>query len=234
MLFLLSLPSLPSWGKALAQNVTGGTGGSGKGGGGGFGGGGFGGGGGINNSGAAGGGGYSGGGGSGWTSGGPNANAPGGGGGSYNAGTNQDNASGVNAGPGQVTITLIAPAPQAAQAPATPASLNINALWDRDLDGVLDTGDNCLETPNPGQLDADGDGFGNACDADVNNDGAVGLDDVAAILAAVGTASPVADLNGDGAVGLDDVSAALGMVGTAAGAEADGCTDTGQCGASAF
>ena len=40
-----------------------------------------------------------------------------------------------------------------------------------DLDGAMDATDNCLETPNPGQLDADGDGFGNACDADLNNDG---------------------------------------------------------------
>jgi len=127
-----------------------------------------------------------------------------------------------------VTIRLIAPAPQAAQAPATPASLNINALWDRDLDGVMDTGDNCLETPNPGQLDADADGFGNACDADLNNDGAVGLDDVAAILAAVGTATdPVADLNGDGAVGLDDAAAALGLIGTEPGPGAETCGGAG-------
>jgi len=131
-----------------------------------------------------------------------------------------------------VTIRLIAPAPQAAQAPATPASLNINALWDRDLDGVMDTGDNCLETPNPGQLDADADGFGNACDADLNNDGAVGLDDVAAILAAAGTTAttnPAADLNGDGAVGLDDAAAALSRVGTEPGPGAVTCEGGNLC-----
>ena len=128
-----------------------------------------------------------------------------------------------------MTITLIPGAPQAAQAPVSAASLNINALWDRDLDGVLDTGDNCLETPNPGQLDADADGFGNACDADLNNDGSVGLDDIAAILAAVGTASPAADINGDGGVGLDDAAEALGRAGQAPGPGPETCGLANPC-----
>jgi hypothetical protein len=160
----------------------------------------------------------------------PTQDQGGGGGGSYNAGTNQDNASGVNAGPGQVIITPIAGAPQAAQAPVSAASLNINALWDRDLDGVLDTDDNCLETPNPGQLDVDSDGFGNACDADLNNDGAVGLDDVVQMLGSLNTnADPAADLNGDGFVGLDDVAAALGMLGSPPGPGKDPCVGLTAC-----
>lgn len=38
---------------------------------------------------------------------------------------------------------------------------------DRDGDGAVDLTDNCIDTPNHDQRDADGDGQGDACDADV-------------------------------------------------------------------
>ncbi len=95
---------------------------------------------------------------------------------------------------------------------------------DTDGDGLVDTSDDCTVVPNgpalstpPGcwtgteQLDGDQDGYGNPCDTDTNNDGATGLDDVAATFAEaaiVGT-NPVFDFNCDGAAGLDDVAAAF-------------------------
>jgi uncharacterized protein (TIGR03790 family) len=44
---------------------------------------------------------------------------------------------------------------------------------DLDGDGISNELDNCAEIPNPAQRDANQDGFGNLCDADVDNDGIV-------------------------------------------------------------
>jgi len=71
---------------------------------------------------------------------------------------------------------------------------------DSDGDGYIDTSDNCVLRYNPDQLDADGDGYGNRCDADLNNNGIVDSGDYSIWSAAFGTDDPVADLNGDGSV----------------------------------
>jgi len=44
---------------------------------------------------------------------------------------------------------------------------------DSDGDGVANTSDNCQLVPNANQRDTDADGFGNLCDADLDNDGIV-------------------------------------------------------------
>jgi hypothetical protein len=78
-------------------------------------------------------------------------------------------------------------------------------LGDTDNDGVIDALDNCIEAPNganekSGQLDSDKDGFGNACDADYNNDNATTSLDFPRFLAAFRgeAADPATDHNGDG------------------------------------
>jgi hypothetical protein len=81
---------------------------------------------------------------------------------------------------------------------------------DSDGDGVADDIDNCSQTENPGQQDTDSDGYGNMCDADLDNDGAVGVQDFNVFKAAwlstssSGNWNPDADFDSDGAVGVLD------------------------------
>ena len=56
---------------------------------------------------------------------------------------------------------------------AIDANCQCNGVRDFDLDGVLDSFDNCPINSNPNQADFDGDGLGDACDDDDDNDGIV-------------------------------------------------------------
>ncbi len=81
---------------------------------------------------------------------------------------------------------------------------------DSDGDGVNDDTDNCTLVANASQLDSNGDGIGNACDADTNNDCIVNFLDFApfppAIFSQPGDANwnPDVDFNGDGVVNFLD------------------------------
>ncbi|MFK8032481.1 MAG: S8 family serine peptidase [Gammaproteobacteria bacterium] len=84
------------------------------------------------------------------------------------------------------------------------ASIEVAAA-DSDSDGVLDNVDNCSSRPNPEQVDGDGDGFGNACDADFNQDLIVNFLDVEVLMSAFGSSDETADLNTDGIVDAGDI-----------------------------
>jgi len=103
----------------------------------------------------------------------------------------------------------------------------VGPLWseDTDGDGIPDDGDlsgfpgdvtcgdgqgvacddNCRATVNPSQTDTDGDGYGNACDCDLNNDGYVNMLDFTQFRGCWGKdTEAVADFNDDGMVNMLD------------------------------
>lgn len=75
---------------------------------------------------------------------------------------------------------------------------------DSDGDGIPDINDNCLQASNPSQFDADADLFGNACDADFDNNGIVNFLDIGFFASAFSTTNPLADLDGNGIVNFLD------------------------------
>ena len=91
---------------------------------------------------------------------------------------------------------------------------------DSDGDGIPDSRDNCILVPNKDQLDTDGDGYGNACDADLNNDGFVNALDLSAMRGQFGKRKVPGDLNGDGIVNSLDISLFAKLFGKAPGPSA--------------
>ena len=77
-------------------------------------------------------------------------------------------------------------------------------IADHDGDGVPDSQDNCVYHANPDQYDSNGDGYGNRCDADLNDDGFVNLTDFSLFRQSYGSTDEDADFDGSGFVNLTD------------------------------
>jgi hypothetical protein len=80
-----------------------------------------------------------------------------------------------------------------------------DVIGDEDGDGIGDEADNCVLVANGNQRDTDGDGFGNLCDPDLNNDLVVNAVDLALFKLVFFSADPDADFDGDGAVNAADL-----------------------------
>ncbi|MEL7447810.1 MAG: SBBP repeat-containing protein [Pseudomonadota bacterium] len=82
---------------------------------------------------------------------------------------------------------------------------------DGDGDGVADEADNCTQVSNPDQCDTNGDGFGNLCDPDLDNDNAVNFADLGLLKQVFFTEpssanwNPDADMNGDDVINFADL-----------------------------
>ena len=98
---------------------------------------------------------------------------------------------------------------------------------DVDDDGIGDSSDDCITVPNGprrpdagggSQRDADLDGYGNACDPDLDNDGLVALPDYLRFRTAFGQATTgPADFDGSGWVGILDFAIFRSYLGEAPG-----------------
>ncbi len=82
----------------------------------------------------------------------------------------------------------------------------LDMVADADNDGVLDDSDNCTLVENADQRDTDGDGFGNLCDADLDNNGTIDFADLAIMKARFFSGDADADLDGDGTVAFPDLA----------------------------
>jgi hypothetical protein len=86
-----------------------------------------------------------------------------------------------------------------------------------DTDSVSDDNDNCILHTNPDQRDTDGDGYGNLCDGDLNNDGSTNTLDLnlykLAHRSSVGDPNYDVDagFNGDGTINTLDLNIYKGL-----------------------
>ncbi len=106
---------------------------------------------------------------------------------------------------------------------------------DADSDEIVDLLDNCIATTNRSQLDANQDGYGDACDADYDGDGVVGASDLARLEGAFGATlgsenyDPALDADGDGVTGEPEVLLLQTSYGKPPGPSALSCAGTVPC-----
>jgi len=106
---------------------------------------------------------------------------------------------------------------------------------DTDGDGVMDANDNCMLTSNPLQQDFNRDGYGNICDADINNSGMVSTADFDLLRSVLGQAAGssaiafAADMNSSGTVSTADFALLRARLGTAPGPSGLACAGTIPC-----
>ena len=95
---------------------------------------------------------------------------------------------------------------------------------DNDADGVPNYLDNCVDRKNPGQVDTIGNGFGDACNFDINNDTVVNFGDVVTLLASANPPTSgvsLGDFNDDGIINFGDVVTLLGFLNQPLGPSCD-------------
>jgi hypothetical protein len=100
-----------------------------------------------------------------------------------------------------------------------------HSTTDTDGDGVFDYQDNCQVVANPSQCDSEADGYGNACDADLNHNGIVNALDTTLFRQQFAQPSPApnrkpADLNCNGAINAQDTTLFRGLLGLPPGPSA--------------
>ncbi|MEM7082842.1 MAG: dockerin type I domain-containing protein [Pseudomonadota bacterium] len=124
-------------------------------------------------------------------------------------------ASGVPMSSANYTV-IDSPAQPSALGESTSANYRLTpgflAAPDTDTDAILDFMDNCTLDPNASQYDSNGDGYGNVCDPDLDNNGSVNFVDyslmIDAFLSSPGAPNwnPDADLTGDNVVNFIDIA----------------------------
>jgi hypothetical protein len=108
-------------------------------------------------------------------------------------------------------------APTFAANATTPAfatqDMRVVDATDTDADLVPDVMDNCVTIANPLQCDGDRDGYGNTCDADINNSGTQTGGDIAPFIAMLGTGNLTADMNCNGSATGGDIAPFIARLG---------------------